>query len=138
VNRRRLLTGVEPVEKAMETGSSVAGQGDPAGEIGAAWSVKERLRILLKERELSKIRGRPVDYDDALDAACPRPLGWPRPSRSDGRQSWLTSPMTSPTLKTQPRDQQTTRVGCGFRNMDNYQRRILSQIAVTRPQQSAA
>jgi hypothetical protein len=31
----------------METGSSVAGQGDPAGEIGAAWSVKERLSILL-------------------------------------------------------------------------------------------
>lgn len=58
----------------------------------AAWSVKERLRILLKERELSKIRGRPVDYDDALDAACPRPLGWPRPSRSDDRQSWSTSP----------------------------------------------
>jgi hypothetical protein len=61
VNRRRLLTGAEPVEQAMETGSSVAGQGDPAGEIGAAWSVKERLRILLKERELSKIRWWPVD-----------------------------------------------------------------------------
>ena len=30
------------------------------------------------------------------------------------------------------------RVGCGYRNMDNYQRRILSHIAVTRPQRSAA
>ncbi len=29
-------------------------------------------------------------------------------------------------------------VGCGYRNMDNYQRRILTHIAVTRPQQTAA
>jgi transposase len=33
---------------------------------------------------------------------------------------------------------QTKRIGCGFRNMGNYQRRILSHIAVTRPQKSAA
>ena len=33
---------------------------------------------------------------------------------------------------------QVKRVGCGYRNMDNYQRRILSHIAVTRPQRSAA
>jgi transposase len=33
---------------------------------------------------------------------------------------------------------QTRRVGCGYRNMINYQRRILSHIAVTRPQRSAA
>ncbi len=33
---------------------------------------------------------------------------------------------------------QTKRVGCGYRNIDNYQRRILSHIAVTRPQRSAA
>ena len=33
---------------------------------------------------------------------------------------------------------QTKRVGCGYRYMDNYQRRILSHIAVTRPQRSAA
>ena len=33
---------------------------------------------------------------------------------------------------------QTKRVGCGYRNMDNYQRRILSHIAATRPQRSAA
>jgi hypothetical protein len=33
---------------------------------------------------------------------------------------------------------QTKRVGCGNRNMINYQRRILSHIAVTRPQKSAA
>ena len=33
---------------------------------------------------------------------------------------------------------QTKRVGCGFRNMINYQRRILAHIAVTRPRWSAA
>ena len=33
---------------------------------------------------------------------------------------------------------QTKRVGCGYRNMANYQRRILSHIAVTRPLRSAA
>jgi transposase len=33
---------------------------------------------------------------------------------------------------------QTKRIGCGYRNMINYQRRILSHIAVTRPHRSAA
>jgi hypothetical protein len=33
---------------------------------------------------------------------------------------------------------QTKRVGCGYRNLDHHQRRILSHIAVTRPQKSAA
>jgi transposase len=33
---------------------------------------------------------------------------------------------------------QTKRVACGFRNMDNYQHRILAHIAITRPQPAAA
>jgi Transposase len=33
---------------------------------------------------------------------------------------------------------QTKRVGCGYRNLANYERRILSHIAVTRPHRSAA
>jgi hypothetical protein len=33
--------------------------------------VKEPLRILLKERELSKIRWQPVDYDDARGCRVP-------------------------------------------------------------------
>lgn len=33
---------------------------------------------------------------------------------------------------------QTKRVGCGYRTMDNYQRRILSHIVVTRPPRTAA
>jgi transposase len=34
--------------------------------------------------------------------------------------------------------QQTMRVGCGYRNMINYQRRILSHTVITRPQRAAA
>ena len=33
---------------------------------------------------------------------------------------------------------QVKRVGCGFRNIDNYQRRIMTHIAVTRPRRDAA
>jgi hypothetical protein len=33
---------------------------------------------------------------------------------------------------------QTKRIGCGFRSQVNYQRRIVSHIAVARPQRSAA
>jgi transposase len=33
---------------------------------------------------------------------------------------------------------QTKRVACGFRNMDNYQRRIMSHIALTRTRPEAA
>jgi transposase len=33
---------------------------------------------------------------------------------------------------------QTKRVACGFRNMDNYQRRIMSHIALTRTRPAAA
>jgi transposase len=33
---------------------------------------------------------------------------------------------------------QVKRVGCGFRNVDNYQRRIMAHIAVTRSRGQAA
>ena len=45
---------------------------DPTNEIGAAWGVKERLRMLLAESEPSKIRRRLADfYDAAIDAQLP-------------------------------------------------------------------
>jgi transposase len=45
---------------------------DPTNEIGAAWGVKERLRMLLTESEPSKIRWRLADfYDAAIDAQLP-------------------------------------------------------------------
>ena len=45
---------------------------DPTNEIGAAWAVKERLRMLLAEHEPAKIRRRLADcYDAASDAQLP-------------------------------------------------------------------
>jgi transposase len=45
---------------------------DPTNEVGAAWGVKERLRMLLAESEASKIRRRLADfYHAAIDAQLP-------------------------------------------------------------------
>jgi hypothetical protein len=45
---------------------------DPTNEIGGAWAVNERLRLLLTEQEPSKIRRRLADfYDAAIDAQLP-------------------------------------------------------------------
>jgi len=115
---------------------------DPTNEIGAAWGVKERLRLLLKEREPSKIRRRLADfYDAALDAAMPES------SRlAQTIQTWWSAILVALThyvsnARTEGFNRvikQTKRVACGYRSMTNYQRRILSHIAVTRPQRSAA
>jgi hypothetical protein len=45
---------------------------DPTKEIGAAWGVNERLRLLLGEHEPSKIRWRLADfYHAAINAHLP-------------------------------------------------------------------
>ena len=115
---------------------------DPTQEIGAAWGVKERLRLLLKERESSKIRWRLADfYDAAIDAAMPETT-----RLAQTIQTWWPAILVALThdvsnARTEGFNRvikQTKRVGCGYRSMENYQRRILSHIAVTRPQRSAA
>ena len=116
---------------------------DPTKEIGAAWAVKERLRMLLAESEPSKIRWRLADfYEAAIDAHLPEAT---RLADHDptvvARRSWSPSPSGVTNARTEGFNRiikQTKRVGCGFRNMINYQRRILTHIAVTRPQRSAA
>jgi transposase len=79
VNRRLLLTGAERLSaKQWKRLGSMLDSCDPTKEIGAAWGVKERLRLLLQQREPSKIRWRLADfYDAALDAAMPKPPGSP-------------------------------------------------------------
>ena len=74
VNRRLLLTGAEHLSRqAMDRLQAMLDSCDPTKEIGAAWAVKERLRLLLGEREPSKIRWRLADfYDAAIDAATAR------------------------------------------------------------------
>jgi hypothetical protein len=47
---------------------------DQTNEIGTAWAVKERLRMLLAKSEPSKNR-RPADFADEndIDPSCPKP-----------------------------------------------------------------
>jgi transposase len=143
VNRRLLLTGADHLSRKQWRRLHAMLDGcDPTNEIGAAWGVKERLRLLLAEREPSKIRWRLADfYDAAIDAAMPETT-----RLATTIETWwpailvaLTEQVTNARTEGFNRIiKQTKRVGCGYRNMANYQRRILSHIAVTRPQRSAA
>jgi transposase len=143
VNRRLLLTAADHLSpKQWNRLSRMLDAHDPTHEIGAAWGVKERLRMLLTEREPSKIRRRLADfYDAAIDAAMPETT-----RLAQTIQTWWPAILVALThdvsnARTEGFNRvikQTKRVGCGYRSMENYQRRILSHIAVTRPQKSAA
>ena len=143
VNRKLLLTGVEHLStKQWRRLTTMLDAHDPTGEIGAAWAVKERLRMLLAEHEPSKIRWRLADfYEAATDARMPEA------ARLAGTiQTWWPAILVALTeqvsnARTEGFNRiikQVKRAGCGYRNMINYQRRILTHIAVTRPQRSAA
>ena len=143
VNRRLLLTAAEHLSaKQWQRLQAMLDHCDPTKEIGAAWGVKERLRMLLAESESSKIRWRLADfYDAAIDAAMPETT-----RLAQTIQTWwpaiqvaLTKDVSNARTEGFNRViKQTKRVGCGYRNMINYQRRILSHIVVTRPHRSAA
>lgn len=143
INRRLLLTGADHLSaKQWRRLTAMLDRSDPTNEIGAAWGVKERLRMLLAESEPSKIRWRLADfYDAAIDAAMPETT-----RLANTVQTWWPAILVALTERvTNARTEgfnriikQTKRVGCGYRNLDNYQRRILSHIAVTRPLRSAA
>ena len=142
VNRRLLLTGADHLSPKQWSGlTATLDRCDSMNEIGAAWAMKERLRLLLGESEPSKIRWRLADfYVAALD---PR---WPPSRLATTVQTWwpailvaLTEQVTNARTEGFNRIiKQTTRVGCGYRNLENYQRRMLSHIAVTPPLRSAA
>ena len=75
------------------------------------------------------------------EPTCPRPPGSPPPSRPGGRPSTSPSPMDVTNARTEGFNRiikNTKRVACGFRNLENYQRRILSTIALTRARRDAA
>lgn len=143
VNRRLLLTGADHLTaKQWARLTATLQRCDPTNEIGAAWGVKERLRMLLAESEPSKIRWRLADfYDAAIDANMAETT-----RLASTIQTWwpailvaLTEQVTNARTEGFNRIiKQTKRVGCGFRNMTNYQRRILTHIAVTRPRRAAA
>jgi transposase len=143
VNRRLLLTGAEHLSaKQWRRLDAMLDRCDPTKEIGAAWAVKERLRLLLVEHEPPKIRRRLADfYEAAIDAAMPETT-----RLAQTIQAWWPAILVALThevsnARTEGFNRiikQTKRVGCGYRNMINYQRRILSHIVVTRPQRTAA
>jgi transposase len=143
VNRRLLLTGADHLStKQWRRFNAMLDRCDPTNEIGAAWGVKERLRMLLAEREPSRIRWRLADfYEAAIDAQLPEAIRLARTI-----ETWWPAVLVALThdvsnARTEGFNRiikQVKRVGCGYRNMINYQRRILSHIAVTRPQRSAA
>jgi len=144
VNRRMLLTGAEHLSTKQwrRLWAGFDQRNDPTKEIQAACAVKERLRMLLAQSEPSRIRWALADfYETVLDAHLPEA------TRLAGTiERWwpailvaLTSGITNARTEGFNRIiKQTKRVGCGFRNMINYQRRILTHIAVTRPRWSAA
>jgi hypothetical protein len=76
VNRRLLLTAAEHLStKQWRRLGAMLDHCDPTKEIGAAWGVKERLRMLLAESEPSKIRWRLADfYEAAIDAKLPETI----------------------------------------------------------------
>ncbi len=146
-NRLLLLTGADHLsdrqwDRLMAGFDTTDPTADPTGELGAAWGVKERLRLLLAETEPSTIRWRLADfYDAVIDADMPETT-----RLAVTVQAWWPAILTALTeqvsnARTEGFNRiikQVKRVGCGYRNMINYQRRILTHIAVTRPCRSTA
>ena len=143
VNRHLLLTGYEhlSVKQRARLKATLAGE-DPTNEIGAAWGVKERLRLLLAETDEHRIRHRLYEfYRDVAQADTPETT-----RLATTIETWWPAIHVALTMKvTNARTEgfnriikNTKRVACGFRNLENYQRRILSTIALTRARRDAA
>jgi transposase len=116
---------------------------DPTNEIGAAWGCKELLRQLLDSpADRAEIRRRlwrfytacaDADMPETTRLATTVQTWWP--AVLVALQTGVTNARTEGHNRT---IKQVKRVGCGFRNIENYQRRILAHIAVTRPREQAA
>lgn len=106
---------------------------DPTNEIGAAWGCKERLRQLLAARDRHTISHRLFRfYDDCAAADMPETTRlaetvttwWP------AIEAFLRLRVTNArTEGTNRVIKQLKRVGCGYRNQDNYERRIVLHVA---------
>jgi transposase len=142
-HRRMLLTaGNRLSRRQLERLSRVLDGDDPTGEIGAAWGCKELLRQLLAEHEPHRIRAALWRFYDA----CARANMRETTRLAYTIETWwpailvaLTENVTNARTEGFNRViKQVKRVGCGFTNMDNYRRRIMAHIAVTRPRLQAA
>src|SRR5512135_1392667 len=106
---------------------------DPTNEIGAAWGVKERLRQLLAAPTAHDARQRLFRFYDAVLVA-----EMPETTRlAETVQTWwpaieaflrlrVTNARTEGTNRV---IKQLKRVGCGYRNQGNYERRIVLHVA---------
>ena len=136
-HRQMLLTAGERLSAGQLTRlDEVLDREDPTNEIGAAWAVKERLRMLLAERNPTQIQAR-LDrfFQDCADAQLPEATRLARTIRTwwPHIRVFLEDGVTNARTEGFNRIiKQVKRVGCGFPNEANYQRRILAHIAITR------
>ena len=136
-HRRMLLSAGDRLStRQLDRLTRVLAADDPTNEIGAAWGCKERLRQVFAAHEPHVIRHRLWKFYDACARAA-----MPETTRlAETIQTWWPHILVFLRLGvTNARTEgfnriikQVKRVACGFRNLDNYQRRILAHIAVTR------
>lgn len=143
-NRRVLLTGADHLsERHWDRLEATFDADDPTGQVQTAWTIKERLRMLLdsgKDETLAAQRlwrFQTIAADSGLPEAATLAgtidTWWPAiqvalaERVSNGRTEGFNRII-----------KQTKRVACGFRNMSNYRRRIMVHIAVTRQRPTAA
>jgi transposase len=142
-HRRMLLTAGDRLSrKQLLRLDRLLRVNDPTGEIGAAWGCKELLRQLLAEQDSTRIRQALWRFYWACTEA-----DMPETTRlATTVETWwsailvaLTEGVTNARTEGFNRIiKQVKRVACGFKNMDNYRRRIMAHIAVTRPRLQAA
>ncbi len=136
-HRRMLLTAGDRLSaRQLDRLAKVLATDDPTDEIGAAWACKELLRQLLAATDPWDIRARLWRFHNAcVDADMPETARlaqtidtwWPH------IKVFLRLRVTNARTEGFNRTiKQVKRVGCGFRNMDNYERRIMAHIALTR------
>jgi len=138
-HRRLLLAAGDRLSaRGLDRLERVLRHDDPTDEIGAAWGVKERLRQLLAEHDPDRVRHRLwVFYDAAATADMPETT-----RLAETIQTWWPAVAAFLQLRvTNARTEggnrvikQIKRVGCGYRNQANYERRIVLHVAA----QSAA
>jgi transposase len=136
-HRRLLLTAGDRLSRRqLDRLTRVLAVDDPTNEIGAAWGCKELLRQLLAARDPAEIRERLWRFYDAcatadmpettrlastIEAWWPHILVFLRLGVTNARTEGFNRVIKN-----------VKRVACGFRNLDNYQRRIMTHIAATR------
>jgi transposase len=142
-HRRMLLTAGDRLSRRqLDRLGRVLDADDPTGEIGAAWGCKELLRQLLAQHERDGIRTALWRFYDACAQANMRETT----RLALTIETWWPAILVALTERvTNARTEgfnriikQVKRVACGFTNMDNYRRRIMAHIAVTRPGLQAA